>query len=86
MPKTKPGPPLKFERRETKKWGGELEVSTIEMIEAYPEYHKQATGEEAPKPGEVVDQIVKKVLGSHTEFKKFLEERRTSAGGGGGKK
>lgn len=90
MARTPSGPPLKFDRRERKKFTEQLEVETIEMIEAYPSFHAKETGEPEPTPGEVVDQITKKVLGGHKEFKKHLEEWRKNkaaeASGGGGSK
>lgn len=84
MARSAAGPPLKFKRQERKKWTDTLSTDVIEMIEAYPEFHAETTGEPAPSQGEVVDEVVRKVLGGHSDFKKFLEKRRTAAQAAGG--
>jgi hypothetical protein len=77
------GPPLKFKRNEKKIWKGNLDIEVIEMLEAYPDWHQQTTGEPAPTQEEVIEGVVRKLLGGHSDFKKFLEDRRATAGGAG---
>jgi hypothetical protein len=76
-------PPLKFKRTEKKTWKGNLDTEVIEMLELYPTWHSQVTGEPAPSPEEVLEGIVRKVLGGHSEFKKFFDEKRSAGAGAG---
>lgn len=80
------GPPLKFSRQEKKQWKGNLDVEVIEMIEAYPDWHHKTTGEPAPSQEAVIEGAIKKLLGNHSEFKKFLDERRSKGSAGASKK
>lgn len=90
MGRSTDAPPLKFERREKKKITiKELDSEVAEMIELYPAFYKESTGDAAPTIEEVIEQAVRKSLGGHAGFKKFREARRSSggaAGGGGGGK
>ena len=39
------GPPLRFRRTERKLWKGNLDIEALEVIEHYPAWHAQLTGE-----------------------------------------
>ena len=53
------------------------------MIEAYPEYYNQTTGDPAPSQEEVIEGAIRKTIGSETDFKKFLGEWRAAKGSDG---
>jgi hypothetical protein len=77
MPKKQAGPVLTFTRQEKKNFKGSLDADVLEMIEAYPDYYSQETGEKAPTPEEVIEQAIRKTIGKEGGFRKFLDERRT---------
>jgi hypothetical protein len=84
MARSTTGPALKFERRQKKKLGiKELDAEVVEMVEQYPAYYKESTGEDAPTVEEVIEQAIRKALGSDAGFKKFREGRRSGGGAAG---
>lgn len=85
MARSTTGPALKFERRQKRKLSlKELDAEVVEMIEQYPAYYKESTKEDAPTVEEVIEQAIRKALGSDAGFKKFREGRRAGGGAAAG--
>lgn len=62
---------------------GSLDAEVLGMVETYPDYYSQQTGEKAPSPEEVIEQAIRKTIGKESGFRKFLDERGARGGSDG---